>query len=68
VTKLLQSLVGGAMVAAGIAGLFLLPERSEWVMVAVIGVGCNYVSQTTMKEMLSNATEVLKNWRGSAAP
>lgn len=64
-TKIGQTLLGLALVAAGIAGWFLLPERGELVVLLLVALGGFLISQGTM---IAFGRAVVEAWKGIRKP
>lgn len=58
--KTIRTIFGVALVTAGIVGWFLLPERSEWVALAFVGIGSWNISMERTKALVKVAVEFVK--------
>lgn len=58
--KYAQTLLGLALLATGIAGWFLLPDRGEIVVMILVGFGAFLISKSTVIEFGKAAIEAFR--------
>lgn len=58
-SKIAQSIFGIALVAAGI-WLVYTGERSDWLVVALVGFGAHFVSKSLLRQFLSQVLRFLR--------
>lgn len=62
-SKTIRSLLGLALMVAGVVGWFLLPHRSEWFALALVAAGSWNISMERTKAALKAAAEFLSGLR-----
>lgn len=64
-TRLVETLVGLALIAAGIALLFREGDaHSDWLILGLVATGGHFVSKSLMRELVGHAKELLPWLRG----
>lgn len=62
-SKTARTVLGLALTTAGVAGWFMLPDRSEWVALAMVGIGSWNISMERTTAGLKAAAEFVKGIR-----
>ena len=68
-TQALKSLLGVALIAAGVFAFLLVPERGAWPSLILVALGAHFVSNTQLKEFAAIAAKAAKEllpWKKGA--